>query len=642
MAFRKVQLYIALGGLCLGFSLCGCGDFFEAKPTELEAKALLRDISRVRENPHVGNPLPQVYLEEPKKLKVEDGIKLFYFTKYTPVGDLSFSHKDKNLERSVHGYAGTIRDLGFNVSANLSTNQLIIHCANEAECDAALEYLHKTDVPPIQVHIDCLILERFGDETKDWETSILIEDLFGEGVTLGAAKYPNPAFPGASLRETRRGDFGLDFGFWVNKDNVGERIRGIIDILESRGYLKILMNPTLETVNGKRATVQILDNAPIEMIVTEGNDRSYSVTSYKEVVDTLTVTPYVYADGSIGLNTSIKIGSKSKPEGVIQTPIITERSIDVGENRIQPGKSLVIGGMRKSEDRSVIRGVPFLKDLPIIGVFFSSKDYEQKATEITFILTPSISAGGVEYEDMADVIRKKFATPDYESDIDEIISDPLGADVYSQIVEKQAEKAEAERIRLEVQKVEAEHQARTERLRAEKSIVDTQALHAQMQEAQALIDQAEAQKIAAQAEIEAARKETQAQQAKISMTEAEIQKAQQEAQSAREEAQKAQQTLQQAEENVKRLAEETRKANEEAQNIRRQIEELEKQIEAEKEAQKKAAESQLKETQPQEPGQEPDAPKDNTPPQQEQKTEPETEASQSEQQTAPETETPSS
>ena len=75
---------------------------------------------------------------------------------------MNASHKDKSIEKLLHGYGGTIRDLGFKVSTNPSTNQLIIHCADDAEADQVIEYLKKTDVPPIQVHIDCLILERFG------------------------------------------------------------------------------------------------------------------------------------------------------------------------------------------------------------------------------------------------------------------------------------------------------------------------------------------------------------------------------------------------------------------------------------------------------------------------------------------------
>ena len=121
------------------------------------------------------------------------------------------------------------------------------------------------DVPPIQVNIDCLILERFGDITMDWETTLLLENFLGEGITLGDEdKFPT--FPGASLRETKRSTFGLDFGYWLNEGVTGHRFRAIVDVLESRGYLKILLNPTLETITGKSATVTIQDYAPIEQI----------------------------------------------------------------------------------------------------------------------------------------------------------------------------------------------------------------------------------------------------------------------------------------------------------------------------------------------------------------------------------------
>jgi len=568
--------------------LGGCGDFFDKTPTDLESKAILRDISRVKENPDVGNSLPLVYLEDPKRLKVEDGVKLFYFTQFTPVGDLTYANKDKNLEKTVHGFGGTIRDLGFKVSTNPSTNQLIIHCADDHECDQVLAYLEKTDVPPIQVHIDCLIVERFGDITQDWEASLLIENFLGEQIVLGAAKFPKPNFPGAALRESRRGDFGLDIGYWINKGVPGHQVRVLVDILESRGYLKVLMNPTLESVNGKSAQVQIRDNAPIEKIVTERGDLSYTVTDYQWVSDTLTVTPFVYADGSIGLKTHITIGSKSKPEGVVQTSIITERSIDIGENRIEPGKSLIIGGMRKSEKRSVVRGIPFFKDLPIIGILFSSKDFEEKATEIVFVLTPSISSGGIDYKEAADMVRKKFETPDYESDIDEIVTDPLGTEAYSEVVEKQTAHAEVKMVRLQVQAAEAARQAQAEQLRAEKANLDAKAMQAQAKEAQAQIEKAQAQKKAAEAGKLAATKEAVAQQTQITQTQAEIEKAQAEAAAARAAAQKAQAGLNEAEQKVQAYMQEETNARDKAREIQKQIEALEKAA-AEKAAAEKAA-----------------------------------------------------
>ena len=54
-----------------------------------------------------------------------------------------------------------------------------------------------------------------------------------------------------------------------------------------------------------------------EALVKEGFDEPFSLTEYQWVEDILEVTPYVYANGSIGLNTKIQIGSKSKPQGVV-------------------------------------------------------------------------------------------------------------------------------------------------------------------------------------------------------------------------------------------------------------------------------------------------------------------------------------
>ncbi|MHC4926048.1 MAG: type II secretion system protein GspD [Planctomycetota bacterium] len=575
MRFRKTYLIVAIG-LCLTMGLSGCGDFFEKMPTDLESRAVLRDIAQVRENPHVDNPLPDVYTAGPQRLAVEDGVKLFYFTKYLPVGDPSYKNpKNKALETQTQGFAGTIQQLGFKVSANPSTNQMVIHCADDAECGQILSYLKKTDVPPIQIHIDCLILERFGDVTQDWETTILIENFLGEGITLGEAKFPNAAFPGAALRETRRGEFGLDIGYWINKGVPGHQVRAVVDLLESRGYLKILMNPTLETVNGKESQVRITDRAPIERTVTE-RDRVYTVTDYKDVSDMLTVTPYVYADGSIGLKTNITIGSSSKPEGVVQTPIITERSIDVAENRIEPGKSLVIGGMRKSENRSVIRGVPFFKDLPLVGVLFSSKDFEEKATEIVFILTPSISSGGVDYATMAEIIREKYETPDFTTEVEELVSDPLGTKVYSELVQDKTLEAESETIRVERQIGQARRQAQTDRLRAEQAILDSQMLRMQAQEIQAQIDQSKAEKKASQAQADAAAKEAKARQAILTQTQAEADKAVKEAKAAGAKAVKSQEALQTAQQRTEALQRELEKVQAEAAGIEEQLKQMQK------------------------------------------------------------------
>jgi len=438
----------------------GCGDFFSQKPTEIETRVILNELKQIRENPNVKNALPELYRQGPDRIQVKDGVKVLYFTRQHPADTLAklindqfmvFVKGDKGTEQSKPMYI---------VTANQATNQLIFQCPTDEEADTVLEFLSKIDVPPIQVNIDCLILERFADVTMDWETTIKIENLLGERITMGGKTDDSgnllPAFPGASLRESKRSTFGLDLGYWKNQGIPGHEFRAVVDVLISRGYLRILMNPILETVNGQKGKITLRDNVPLEKIIIQpGFETPFSSTEYQWVEDTLEVTPHVFGDGSIGLNTKIQLGSKSKPEGVVQTSIITERTIEIAENRIAPGDSLVIGGMKKSEERSVVRGVPFLKDIPIIGILFSSKDYEEKATEVVFILTPSISSGGMEYTDMLSNIRKKRSRVQYDQGIHETLTDPFGAAAYTERIERQAAQAQFERLKAQIERTQA-------------------------------------------------------------------------------------------------------------------------------------------------------------------------------------------
>jgi Flp pilus assembly secretin CpaC len=438
----------------------GCADFFSQKPTEIETRVILNELKQIKENPHIKNKLPELYRQQPQRLNVNEGVKVLYFTRQHPADKLAglineqflrFEKDEKGVEQSKPLYI---------VTANQATNQLIFQCPSDEEADKVLEFLAKIDVPPIQVNIDCLILERFADVTMDWETTIKIENFLGEKIQLGGKVDDDgdllPAFPGASLRESKRALFGLDLGYWKNQGVTGHEIRAIVDVLISRGYLRILMNPSLDTVNGQKGKITLRDNVPLEKIIIQpGFDAPFSSTEYQWVEDTLEVTPHVYADGSIGLNTKIQLGSKSKPEGVVQTSIITERTIEIAENRIAPGDSLVIGGMKKSEERSVVRGVPFLKDIPIIGILFSSKDYEEKATEVVFILTPSISSGGIQYSDMLNNVRKKRSKVQYEQSFQETLADPLGTTAYTERIERQAAAAEFESLKAQIEKAHA-------------------------------------------------------------------------------------------------------------------------------------------------------------------------------------------
>jgi len=385
--------------LVLGMTLVlsGCGDFFAHMPTELQSRTILEELSKIETVPDPNVEIPAIYQAPPEILSTKKGFKLFYFTRH---------HTVDKLADLIH------QQLGNPVTSNARVNQLIVECLSAHEAQKVLEFIREIDIPPIQVEIDCLVSEIYADVTIDWETTIRIEDLFGGDLTLSGKADENddllPAFPGAALREPARDEFGLKVGYSKME---GDEFETLIDLLVSRGYLKILMNPKLKVLNGQKAKIDATDRVPVPKEVVTKLGEPYMTTEYMPVVDSLQVTPRVFADGYIGMDTEVVIGSRNTPEGVKQIPIITERMIKNQENRIRQGQSMIIGGIKKVEQRSVVRGVPFLKDIPILGVFFSSKDFEERGKEILFILTPTIANYGIPNREMVEFLREKHTPP---------------------------------------------------------------------------------------------------------------------------------------------------------------------------------------------------------------------------------------
>ncbi|HUU16815.1 MAG TPA: type II and III secretion system protein [Sedimentisphaerales bacterium] len=453
----------------------GCGDFLSGKTTGLQSQSIIRDVSRIEPVSDPNISVPEIYKEPPKIIEQKVGgtpeFKLFYFCMY---------HTSDELKKIVHEQFATklftaepdpkvttVTD--YTVSSNPATNQLILRCPTREDATAVLELLEMVDVPPIQVKIDCLISEVYADLTLDWETTLEIENLFGAGIRAGSSAQPFgtgvtelveegsllPAFPGASLRDLARTQMGLQIGYLSDSGS----FLAMVDLLESKGYLKILMNPTLEVINGKTAKISQSQHVPLQRITktipgTGATTVIVTETEYVDVVDSLEITPHVFADGYIGLETSILLGSKLTPEGVKQLPIVTKKEIENKENRIRKGESLVIGGIRKTEERDVARGVPFLKDIPVLGLLFSGRDFEERVVETIFILTPTISTGGIPNKEMVEKVKRKHRTP-ISDGLDEIIKDPFGFEAGEKA--RQLETSETERIRLDAEAEKAQN-----------------------------------------------------------------------------------------------------------------------------------------------------------------------------------------
>jgi len=222
---------------------------------------------------------------------------------------------------------------------------------------AIAEVLEGVDQGKAAIRVDLLVCEIIEDVEIDHETAVEIKNLVGQEKGLS---------PAVILKSAVRG-----------KQVARDKLESLVELLCSKGYLKILMNSTIEVVDGKTGKVR----------------SSYKEPTGKEIIDSFEVTPRILDDGYISLETNGVIGRGTLRQGEEETAVETGLRISNKENRIRNGESLIIGGVTKTEKRDVVRGVPLLKDIPLIGGLFSSRDFEERTTEVLVIVTASICKG---------------------------------------------------------------------------------------------------------------------------------------------------------------------------------------------------------------------------------------------------------
>ncbi|HIJ52458.1 MAG TPA: hypothetical protein HPP66_04810 [Planctomycetes bacterium] len=224
------------------------------------------------------------------------------------------------------------------------------------------EQLEKLGIRKIEerkaaIRVDLLVCEVYADAEIDWETAVGIKNLVGEEKGLS---------PAAVLKNAVR-----------KKQVPKDKLDSLVDLLASKSYLKILMNPTLEVVDGKTAKIR----------------SSYKGPTGKDIIDSFEITPRILDDGCISLETELIIEGEALRQGEEEIAVETGLRISNKENRIKDSGSLIIGGVTKTEKRAVVRGVPVLKDIPLIDRLFSRRDFEVRTKQILAVVTASISEG---------------------------------------------------------------------------------------------------------------------------------------------------------------------------------------------------------------------------------------------------------
>ena len=112
---------------------------------------------------------------------------------------------------------------------------------------------------------------------------------------------------------------------------------------------------------------------------------------FKKFGIALAFTPVVLSEGRISLKIETEVSELTNQGAVtlnnIQIPALKTRQAN-STVELPSGGSLAIAGLLSEDTRQSIDGFPGLKDLPILGTLFRSRDYQKSETELVVIVTP--------------------------------------------------------------------------------------------------------------------------------------------------------------------------------------------------------------------------------------------------------------
>ncbi|MFN9542291.1 MAG: type II and III secretion system protein family protein [Alphaproteobacteria bacterium] len=162
----------------------------------------------------------------------------------------------------------------------------------------------------------------------------------------------------------------------------------VIRAFERSGMIKTLAEPNLTAISGESATFLAGGEYPVPV----GRDEDGNITlEFKPYGVGLGFTPVVLSDGRISLRISTEVSELSAEDALILGDVaIPALRVRRAETTVElpSGGSMVMAGMLKQDMKQNIDGLPGLRNIPILGSLFQSRDFQSGETELVVIVTP--------------------------------------------------------------------------------------------------------------------------------------------------------------------------------------------------------------------------------------------------------------
>ena len=162
---------------------------------------------------------------------------------------------------------------------------------------------------------------------------------------------------------------------------------------QAEGRGEIISSPRVITANQKEASIE----QGVEIPYQESASSGATTIQFKKAVLALKVTPQITPDGRIILDLNVKkdsVGQVVVSSGGVNVPSIDTREITT-QVLVNDGQTVVLGGILETERRESEKKVPYLGDIPGLGILFKTKSKTNNKDELLIFVTPKILREGV-------------------------------------------------------------------------------------------------------------------------------------------------------------------------------------------------------------------------------------------------------
>ncbi|OGS33574.1 MAG: hypothetical protein A2293_12340 [Elusimicrobia bacterium RIFOXYB2_FULL_49_7] len=268
---------------------------------------------------------------------------------------------------------------------------------------SAKEFIDLIDKPVAQILIEAMVVDFSITKMRNLGVKLFLSQSSVNGT--------GSIYPKTNL-DISKSDISNNLNNWFGIKEVTklpDKFRTQIEALEHDGVADIASTPQIATLNGNTASIVIsktfyymIENASI---VTGTGSIGQTQTKEIRSIDTkisLSVTPWVTSSNEVTVEIKPVFQIPGVQPNMSMPPNVDTREL-ISTIRLKDGETYVLGGLVQDVDKEEIDKVPFLGNIPLLGMLFRTKNVTKEKTQLMIFLTPHIYYGSE-----AAVDKKKY------------------------------------------------------------------------------------------------------------------------------------------------------------------------------------------------------------------------------------------